>query len=159
MEYNREKAIIYAHKWAVGRNPEYYNFDGQGGDCTNFVSQCIFAGSGVMNYTRDTGWYYNSPNDRAAAWTGVEFLHKFLTNNKGAGPFGTELPLENVIPGDIIQLSYDGHVFGHSLFVVETQPQILVAQHSTGQNHDNRPFSTYFYKIARLIQIQGVNSP
>ena len=40
-EYEREKAVQYAKKWAYGRNPEYFNFDPIGGDCTNFISQCI----------------------------------------------------------------------------------------------------------------------
>ncbi len=53
--YNRDVVAEYAYKWAFRRNPEYYNFDSIGGDCTNFVSQCIFAGAGVMNYT-DTFW-------------------------------------------------------------------------------------------------------
>lgn len=158
MAYDRAKALAYAHKWALGRNPAYYSFDGIGGDCTNFVSQCLFAGCGVMNYTRNTGWYYVSEWNRAAAWTGVEFLHKFLTTNKGSGPYGTELPqssIDKAQPGDIIQLSYDGERFGHSLFVTVSKPEILVAQHSS-QNFDNRPFSSYEYMKARLIRIDGV---
>ncbi|MCL1802621.1 MAG: amidase domain-containing protein [Eubacteriaceae bacterium] len=156
MIYDRKKAVEYAQIWALGRNPNYYNFNGIGGDCTNFVSQCIFAGSsGIMNYTKDTGWFYNSSKKRAAAWSGVEYLHKFLTTNTKAGPHGTEMPLEYAEPGDIIQLSYDGNTFGHSLFIVSTKPEIIVAQHSS-ENYVDRPFSTYQYQRARLIHIDGV---
>ena len=105
MEYNRAKAIEYAHKWAYGRNPNYYNFDGIGGDCTNFVSQCLYAGGAKMNYTPDIGWFYISSQKRAAAWTGVEYLYKFLVNNKGVGPYATHRSLEEALPGDILQLS------------------------------------------------------
>ena len=49
--YDRNAAVAYAKEWALGRNPAYYNFDGIGGDCTNFASQSIFAGAKVMNYT------------------------------------------------------------------------------------------------------------
>jgi len=35
LPYNRVKAVEYAHKWAFGRNPKYFNFDKLGGDCTN----------------------------------------------------------------------------------------------------------------------------
>ena len=42
-EYNRENAVEYAKIWAYKRNPKYYNFDSVGGDCTSFVSQCLFA--------------------------------------------------------------------------------------------------------------------
>lgn len=157
ISYNRNKAVSYAYKWALSRNPKYYNFDGIGGDCTNFVSQCIHAGCEVMNYTRNVGWYYKSPNDRAAAWTGVEYLHRFLTTNKNEGPHGKELPISQIKyaePGDIIQLNYTGDIFGHSLFIVETHPQILVAQHSS-ENFYGKPFSDYWYDSARLIKIEG----
>ena len=87
LPYDRKGAVAYAKRWALGRNPQYYNFDGMGGDCTNFASQCVFAGCGVMNYTKDAGWYYLSPDNRAAAWSGVEFLHDFLVANRAAGPF------------------------------------------------------------------------
>ena len=86
MEYNRANAVAYAKKWAYGRNPKYYDFSDLGGDCTNFASQCIYAGSGVMNYTPTYGWYYISVNNRAPAWTGVDELYRFLTTNRGAGP-------------------------------------------------------------------------
>ncbi|MBO7377439.1 MAG: amidase domain-containing protein, partial [Clostridia bacterium] len=76
--YDRNAAVSYARAWAFGRNPNYYNFDGLGGDCTNFVSQCIFAGAGVMNYSPVFGWYYISSDNRAPSWTGVEFLGDFL---------------------------------------------------------------------------------
>ena len=51
MLYDREAAVEYANKWAYGRNPRFYDFSQLGGDCTNFASQCIYAGSGIMNYT------------------------------------------------------------------------------------------------------------
>ena len=69
--YDVQKATLYAKTWALSRNPQFYNFDKLGGDCTNFVSQCIYAGCGVMNFTKDIGWYYKSLNDRSASWCGV----------------------------------------------------------------------------------------
>ena len=154
MTYNPKKGVEYAEKWAFGRNPAYYDFDPICGDCTNFVSQCLFTGCGEMNYTPDTGWYYHSLNNRSPAWTGVEYLHRFLTSNTGAGPRGLEQPLKSARVGDIIQLCFDGVVFGHSLFVVGVSPEIRVAAHS--DDSFNRPLNTYQYQIARLIQIEGV---
>lgn len=37
-EYNRDKAVAYAHRWAYDRNPAYYDFSNIGGDCTKPVS-------------------------------------------------------------------------------------------------------------------------
>ena len=52
-EYDRTRALAYAERWALDRNPLFYNFTGVGGDCTNFVSQCVLAGCCVMNGTQD----------------------------------------------------------------------------------------------------------
>lgn len=36
--YHRNLAVQYAHRWAFARNPNYLNFNGIGGDCTNVGS-------------------------------------------------------------------------------------------------------------------------
>ena len=64
----------YAKKWALSRNPKFYDYEKIGGDCTNFASQCIYAGSGVMN---NKTWYYKNGNQKSPSWTGVEFLYDF----------------------------------------------------------------------------------
>ncbi len=91
-KYNREEAVQYTKTWAYSRNPKYYNFDSVGGDCTSFVSQCIYVGAKVMNYSQ-YGWYYKNGNNKSASWSGVEYLYKFLVNNKTAGPYGREMAL------------------------------------------------------------------
>ena len=40
--YDRDRAVQYAHKWALGRNPAYYDFEKLGGDCTNFASRSAY---------------------------------------------------------------------------------------------------------------------
>lgn len=45
IDYDRDKSVAYAKKWAYGRNPKFYDFSNLGGDCTNFASQCIYAGA------------------------------------------------------------------------------------------------------------------
>ncbi|MDE6790670.1 MAG: amidase domain-containing protein, partial [Clostridia bacterium] len=69
-EYDRRAAVAYARRWAFSRNPNYFDFSNLGGDCTNFASQCVYAGSGIMNYTPVFGWYYISADNRTASWTG-----------------------------------------------------------------------------------------
>ena len=44
LSYNPKKAIAYAQKWYNRRNPSYADYSGSGGDCANFVSQCLIAG-------------------------------------------------------------------------------------------------------------------
>lgn len=158
--YDRTAAVAYAHQWAYKRNPRYADFRGMGGDCTNFVSQALYAGSGIMNYTPVFGWYYRSLGDRAPAWTGVPYLYNFLTINKGVGPVGVAADLQSVEPGDIVQLSFDGIRFSHTAMIVaitDKPPKpanILVAAHEF--DADNRPLDTYTYQRSRFIHITHV---
>lgn len=158
-EYDRKGAIEYAKKWAYSRNPNYYNFDNIGGDCTNFVSQCIHAGSKIMNYSKNTGWYYNSINDRSPSWSGVEFLYKFLINNKGAGPKGKLIEIDKIKIGDVVQLNFDGIKFSHTLIVVNIENKlevkdIYVASHTNDSY--NRKVSSYSFKYIRFIHIEKI---
>lgn len=150
---NTAAEVEYARRWAFSHNPAYYNFESLGGDCTNFISQCLFAGGAAMNYTRDTGWYYVSLNDRAAAWTGVEFFYQFVVNNRSVGPFGRVVPLEAVGVGDVIQLGNNSR-FYHSLLVVDVRQGIpSVAAHTYAAF--DRPLTTYSYDRLRCIRIIG----
>lgn len=161
--YNREAAVAYAQKWAFSRNPAYYNFDLLGGDCTNFASQCLFAGSGVINSTREVGWYYNNLSDRAAAWTGVEFFHRFLVGNAegigdGTGPFAREVSLADLEIGDFLQLGRETGDFYHNPVVIGFRGEMpLLAAHT--YDTYNRPLSAYRFERLRCLHIIGVRKP
>lgn len=161
--YDRRAAVLYAHQWAFGRNPVFYDYEAIGGDCTNFASQCLFAGAGVMNFTPVFGWYYIDANQKAPAWTGVPYLYNFLTRtNVSIGPVGRECAIWELQPGDLVQMQFDGSVFQHTPVVVRanrarTPSEVLVAAHS--YDADNRPLSTYEYQKIRYIHIEGVNRP
>lgn len=160
--YNREKAVQYAHKWAYARNPSYFDFENMGGDCTNFASQCIYAGCGIMNNTPVYGWYYANSYNRTASWTGVNYLYDFLINNKGAGPFAELVDASEAEVGDLVQISFsDSRIFDHSPVIVKKESQpgkngIFVAAHT---------FDTDFYRLTdfepiyvRYLHIAGVRT-
>lgn len=154
--YNRELAVEYANEWALGRNPRYYSFNGIGGDCTNFVSQCLYAGGAPMNYEPVMGWYYISSTDRTAAWTGVEYFYNFLMRNEGRGPYAQEVTASEMEPGDVIQLSFLPGAFGHTLLVTDTDysgraDKILIATHSDDSRY--RPLSSYYVHDVRYLKI------
>lgn len=153
--YDRQAAAAYAKEWAFGRNPKFYNFNDLGGDCTNFASQCIYAGAGVMNFTPTFGWFYRSLNDRAPAWTGVEYLFNFLVANGGEGPFAEAVPLDKVEVGDVVQLGTAAGDFYHSPVVVAVRNgRIFIAAHS--YDAYMRPLDSYRFYQARGIHILGV---
>ena len=161
--YDRERAVTYAETWALGRNPLFLNFAGQGGDCTNFTSQCLLAGSCTMDFTTDFGWYYRIANDRAPAWTSVTFFYDFLTQNpafvaenQGIGPFGREVRAREIELGDFIQLADEEGTYYHTLIITGFEPNdILVCAHTNDAL--NRRLSTYNFASLRFIHIDGVH--
>lgn len=158
--YQRGNAVNYAVQWALQRNPRYYDFSNLGGDCTNFASQVIFAGAGVMDYTPVYGWYYKNGNEKTPSWTGVDYLYQFLINNQRRGPFAKEGAITDIEPGDLVQLSFGNQPhFNHSLIVTKREnpinaENIYIATHSPDFLH--RRLSTYHWVAIRFIHIQGV---
>ncbi len=144
--YDRQKAVDYALKWALDRNPKYYDFSLLGGDCTNFISQCLYYGGYTQNYS-EYGWYYVDVNRRAPSWTGVNEFWNFAVNNKS--DYGVKLEPCTLIDlelGDIIQL-FNGETFTHTLIVTETQNEIKVCAHSFDRK--NAPLSVFYYESLR----------
>ncbi len=153
--YLRENALLYANRYALSQNPVFGNFAGIGGNCTNFVSQCIYAGSCKMNYKNTFGWYYISMEDRAPAWTGVEYFYNFITTNQDVGPFGREATADEVEVGDVIQLGREGEGYYHTLIIIgfEGDDPLIAAQTNDALG---RALSTYEYDYLRYIKILGV---
>lgn len=162
-EYDRGSAVSYAHRWAYDRNPAFYDFSLLGGDCTNYASQCLLAGAGVMNETPLYGWYYHSADRRTPSWTGVTYFYDFLTRNLGPGPFAREVSLEGLEPGDFVQLAVGNNPrYHHTPVVVRIQgapslSTVYIAAHSS--DCDCRPLSTYVIGKLRCLHIEGVRLP
>ncbi len=160
--YRRDRAVEYARRWALSRNPLFADFSGIGGNCTNFASQCVLAGSCVMNYTRDFGWYFISLEERAPAWSGVDFFYEFMTavprfaeRNGGVGPFAREVPEEQAELGDVIQLQNAAGEWYHSLVITGQNEMGILVSAQTNDALD-RPLSTYNYAAARFLHMEGV---
>jgi hypothetical protein len=160
-QYDRAHAVEYARRWALSRNPLFGVFEGIGGDCTNFISQCVLAGCCTMDYAPTFGWYYKSMSDRAPAWTGVVYLYNYLTGSGGhsgrgthPGPFGEQVDIGRAEAGDIIQLADRDGKFYHSLLITGfTKDDILVSTHT--YDALDRGLSTYVFASLRVIHILG----
>ena len=64
-EYDRVAAVEYARKWALSSNPQIKDYEQWGGNCTNYISQCINAGGIPMdsdgnNVMKEWYWYSNN---------------------------------------------------------------------------------------------------
>ncbi len=152
--YDRAAAVRYAETWASGRNPRFPDFEKMGGDCTNFASQCIYAGCGTMNYSSPAGWYFNSLSDRSASWSGVEFLYAFLVGNQSTGPYAEETEIGALMPGDLVQLGNELGRFYHTPVVLSIDGgEILVAAHTFDALY--RPLSSYSFSKMRCLHLVG----
>ncbi len=117
--YNASKAVTYANKWAMSRNPNYANFDGVGGDCTNFTSQCLKAGDIPMHMGGDgtmNCWYYTSSGNRSATWTHAQNFRHYM-NSSSSKINKSKTTWSDAVNGDLIQLMYNGSTAEHSMII------------------------------------------
>ena len=163
LAFDKASAIEYANRWALDRNPNYYNFEEFGGDCTNYISQILLAGGCKMDKNSvANGWYYNTPNDKSPSWTGVEYLYDYLVKEKDCGIIAVEIEPGIIEAGDIVQLSFNGKTFQHTPFIVSVKrdsddsvsfDRVKICAHSF--DSQNRPLDTYQWKKIRFIRILG----
>lgn len=143
--YNAIFACNYAEKFALKSNDEYISFDGNGGDCTNFISQCIHAGG--LKTTNTWKPYSNS-------WVRVEDLYQYIINNK----LGFQVKENfNLKKGNIIQF-YTPKIgrFSHSAIITYSIPDIDHFYCCHSYNKLNYPLSlTYpiLYPKIRVLEL------
>jgi hypothetical protein len=125
--YNYSSAVSYANEWVFHssvpnqlyedyyNNECYINYNSYGGDCANYVSQCLLAG-GIEydpNYSSNTWWYnhngtYNTTSDDEASlcWINANYNFDYMSANEGTA---TDDPTENDISiGNPVYYDWDG---------------------------------------------------
>lgn len=167
--YNRDEALEYALSYADSRNSNYADYSNVGGNCMNYASQVVFAGGIPMDEVGDYKWkYYSSEFDatsmkkgRTSSWTATKYFYEYAKYNSGYGLCSeVDVNLFYALPGDIIQVGYDG--FSHTTVVVSPYKKddkivdILVNSNTVGL--ENYPVLAYPYKNKRLIKILGYNN-
>ncbi|PYI50658.1 amidase domain-containing protein [Paenibacillus flagellatus] len=111
VRYDRAKAQRYAETWWNGANPQYLHFEV---DCTNFVSQCLFAGGAPMNYTgkRESGWWYQGKDGSrelwSYSWAVAHSLSAYLSSSRGGLRAETVDSPQRLAIGDVICYDWDG---------------------------------------------------
>lgn len=115
-KYDRLAAVKYAERWWNDYNPAFKKFDV---DCTNYVSQCLYAGNAPMvGYpNRSKGWWMKN-NNWSFSWTVSNALRWYLPSAK-KGLRGKEVahPQELQL-GDVIFYDFQGDGrFDHSTIV------------------------------------------
>lgn len=171
--YDRDEALRYAADWSQlegeRRNELWADYEMYGGDCNNFVSQCLYAGGIPMDLIGQYLWkWYDDRLDntsrargRTPSWSGVDEFYDYASYNQGGyGLYAVcDAPLSMVEPGDVLQFSSGGD-WRHSVIVTQVLrdengviQDLLVASHSADRY--DYPLSAYFYTRIRLIHIAG----
>ena len=144
LTYNRTAAVNYANTWKNGVNPSFWQ---ESQDCTNFVSQAVYAGTNqVMSTPNDyfNKWYFDSYTKTGSfPWINVGGFYSFLTSNTGRGPIGYRSGsyLCYLSSGDVVVMQYTSGGWRHAVLVTaltgscHDYTKIQVASHS--------PFGSY----------------
>ncbi|MFC0272194.1 amidase domain-containing protein [Metabacillus herbersteinensis] len=115
--YDRLAAVQYAERWWNSHNSKYKNF---GDNCTNFISQCLHAGNASMRGypNRSSGWWMQS-NDWSYSWTVANSMRLFLGSSKTGLRAKEVSTAEELMPGDVICLDFQGDGrYDHTTIVV-----------------------------------------
>ncbi|WP_211748392.1 amidase domain-containing protein [Paenibacillus sp. Marseille-Q4541] len=109
--YRREDAVAYADQWWNSGNPEFEEFDV---NCTNYISQCLFAGGAPINYTgrRESGWWYRGYVGGRELWSYSWAVSHSLEGYLAHGRSGLTATLvdspDQLQLGDVIFYDWDG---------------------------------------------------
>lgn len=126
MEYKRSEAVEYARTWSLYRNPKYKDYDPWGGDCTNYISQCVYAGK--IPFDEQGGdimgkWYWYGEYSRTPSWTSADAFSRYILNNNDEnsmnyGIYAVLAEYNELEIGDIVQLVYEGVAY-HTMIVTQ----------------------------------------
>ncbi|MFL0197144.1 amidase domain-containing protein [Clostridium sp. WILCCON 0269] len=141
--YLRTNAVNYAINYAIVPNPAYRYFSvygNDGGDCTNFTSQCLKAGGAPMVFTDKNPWWYknnlkSSGDSWSVSWSVAGSLYWYLKINaeeKSQGLKGMEVPSVSMLElGDIIFYENARGRIAHSAIITSFyNDHPLISQHT-----------------------------
>ncbi|MGI1835712.1 MULTISPECIES: amidase domain-containing protein [Bacillus] len=176
--FDRAKAKKYIdNNWNKTSNSRFGYFGGSGGDCTNYVSQVIYAGGKKMNYTGKSGlsqfssntkgWYssvYRSPTGNwstilySTSWVRVvDFYAYWSRGSKVYTGLSASQVSKKVSTGDVIQAyNKDNGGWFHTVVVydVNKKGETRYSGHSRAHKyaHLSKEFKGKGYKF-RVIKM------
>lgn len=163
--YNGVEAANYAIRYALKPNKAYKYFEpinDNGGDCTNFISQCLRAGGAPMDFNYLRPWWYDMKQGKASvSWAVAHSLYWYLrtnqSNNRNAIK-GLEVEGVNELQlGDLIFYENYSNVIFHATIItsfveVNGKREPLISQHTSDALNVTYKKS-YAYKKAHFLKI------
>jgi len=144
--YNVSNAIAYADKYCINYNTSYNSYKGRGGDCANFVSQCLYAGG----FKQDSVWYKHS-----VAWINVM---KQIAHFKAYGTF-LNASNSNLLKGNPIYFDWNGDsTYDHATICVGRNNSGIAILDSHTKDLYHATWTNWSFKKAATIQLRGSGS-
>ncbi|MCW2276844.1 amidase domain-containing protein [Heliophilum fasciatum] len=164
--YDRDAAVAYANRYYQNHNPAYPDFDDQpweGGNCANFISQCLYAGGmpwitgPPSQYTSVKYWWCqpgatDRDGDKRITLTWKVALAFGLHWAKRAAKYTEEAPATVLLNfnlwsrrldrGDVIQLTQANGNPYHTLILVQRSGSDWLLAAQTYDTNDRSLFST-----------------
>ncbi|MDI6916818.1 MAG: amidase domain-containing protein [Thermoplasmatales archaeon] len=131
MLYDRTATVAYADLYWETYNPDYGNYAGVGGDCANFVSQCLITGGislwrgsdgngyGLKLYANQSGTLINCDHLAANLNTYQRTFYSFIENCTAGGDLYRHAVI--VVEGNGSGCKVNAHSSSHLL--VESLPK------------------------------------
>lgn len=135
IEYaNKHSGVAMPPDYSFHYNNEYRNYNGHGGDCTNFASQVLFEGG---DFPKNGTWNYKD-GEATVAWVRAGSFHSYMLYSGRASLIAVgnyEDVLEhsyNLMPGDYIAYERKGKVAHISIVTdFDNKGYPLVNSHNT----------------------------
>ena len=144
--YNVSKAIAYADKYCINYNSAYNSYKGRGGDCANFVSQCLYNGG----FQQDSTWYKHS-----VAWINVM---KQIAHFKQYGTF-MKATNGNLLRGNPIYFDWNGDsTYDHATICVGRNNSGVAILDSHTRDLYHATWDHWDFGKAATIQLRGGES-
>lgn len=144
--YNSGLAIDYATRYFKNYNPNYSNWSSAGGDCANFVSQCLYAGGKKMKGTPGSSssaanfsnWFSSgtaqSTSNVSATWRGADAFRNYWQVNSSSYKKFTKVDTNSWnygYTGDAVSLlDSNGRAYHTMIIVGYSNPDFILAAHS-----------------------------
>lgn len=154
--YAPVNAVKYAMQYALNPNPDYRYFliyGRDGGDCANFLSQCLRAGGSPMKVDSRNPWWYNNNGTKtvknhtfSVSWSLAHSLYWYLKRNQANNLYGAKgLEVESLGMlelGDVIFFENNKGSIYHSAIVTSFIDKYPLISHHSPEVF-NIPFKTW----------------
>ena len=124
-------------KYSQKYNPQYKNYNYQGGDCANFTSQMLYETGG---FRKNRIWNYKNGSG-SKAWVNAHAFNRYMLNSGRAslltrGSYERVLkPSYQLLPGDYIAYQKKGKVVHISIVSgIDSKGYILVNSHNSDRH-------------------------